>query len=197
MKLKSRLPRPALPACNNSQTIPSFFPFKAPSSKHGPLLSTSYSIGWPIANVHADVNRAILLIDRDLGFSFWLGKALDQAGYQAFPARTVSDAFTLLSDLSLNLCLLILCRSPEGADELVALLRMRNQDLRVVCLSEDGDFDHLPLGAPDAFYQKPAGRSENDLAELLRAIARVFERGGRQTIAATSSAALEPWLTGR
>ena len=35
------------------------------------------------------MDTSILLIDSDLGLLFWLGRILDHAGYQAFPARSV------------------------------------------------------------------------------------------------------------
>ncbi|HKE24889.1 MAG TPA: hypothetical protein VKB88_21150 [Bryobacteraceae bacterium] len=43
--------------------------------------------------------KAVLIIDGDLGFVFWLGKLLADAGYQALPAKGFSEANALLDEM--------------------------------------------------------------------------------------------------
>ena len=45
--------------------------------------------------------KTVLVIDSDLGFVFWLGRGLDQAGYPSFPAKSVPNAKTLLNELKI------------------------------------------------------------------------------------------------
>ena len=40
--------------------------------------------------------RSILIVDSDLGFVFWLGRALHDAGYEALPAKDVPEATAII-----------------------------------------------------------------------------------------------------
>ena len=59
-------------------------------------------------------SKTILITDRDLGFVFWLGQLLDDAGYQALPARSSVDAIALQNQFHLKIDLLILNPSLVG-----------------------------------------------------------------------------------
>lgn len=123
-----------------------------------------------------EVNTAVLLIDSDLGFSFWLGKALDQAGYKAFPARNEADADVLLAEIPIDLRVLILGDAPAGVEDLAARWRKRCGNLRIVHLLEAGaESGALPRGI-DAELSKPSSRDEQELLELLLALDRCMAR---------------------
>src|SRR5689334_22613800 len=73
----------------------------------------------------------IILVDSDLGFAFWLGRALDGDGYNAFPARSGSSALELLSSIDTVPSLIILGSiEPGSADHFVARCRTLNSELR-------------------------------------------------------------------
>ena len=132
------------------------------------------SIGLRIAEAEKRlVKTAILLVDSDLGFLFWLGRTLDMAGYEAFPARSIADAETLLSKLHLTVALLVLNFSLPGAATLVATLRGACKPLRVISLVGSGE---EPPNGPgvDAVCQKPAVIDENAKAEWLETVRRVL-----------------------
>jgi DNA-binding response OmpR family regulator len=118
------------------------------------------------------VDRTILLIDTDLGFLFWLGTTLDQAGFDAFPARTVPDAITLLVQLHLGVGMLILNFGLPGADEFVANMRQWNNRLKVISLVSQGEWRDAP-GA-DAVCYKPVRITDQARAELLHIIQKTF-----------------------
>jgi DNA-binding response OmpR family regulator len=120
-----------------------------------------------------NVNTPVLVIDNDLEFAFWLARALDCAGYQAFPANTLQDASILLSEIPLNLGLLVLTGTPSEADPFLARLRRQHRDLRVVSLLEDDEADD-PAFLVDTHIQKPTGRTQYDLAEILAVIDRML-----------------------
>ena len=111
-------------------------------------------------------NTAIIIMDNDLGFAFWLGRALDHAGYRALPARSVTDAAAVLAEVDMNLRLLILGGPQAGAEGLVALCRQKHRDVRIMRLRED----NVPAdraSRTDNECRKPAGRSAGNRMELL------------------------------
>jgi DNA-binding response OmpR family regulator len=123
---------------------------------------------------------AILLVDKDLGLLFWLGRILDHAGYPAFPARNVPDAAALLAELHLTISALILDCSLPGTEGLIAGLRGSNKYLKAICLGEHGH--HACVRGVDAFCPKPVGFSERSKSEWLKAI--------REALSAKPSATL-------
>jgi len=115
------------------------------------------------------MDRTILLIERDLGHAFWLGRTLDHAGFQAFPARTIVDAATLLRELHLTVDILMLDCLLPGAWEFISTLRNSRKALKVICLN--GDRDHRCGSGTHAVRTKPVEFSEHsgtEWAEELR-----------------------------
>jgi DNA-binding response OmpR family regulator len=114
------------------------------------------------------MDGAILLIDRDLGLLFWLGHVMDQAGYQAFPARSVPDAVSLLGELHLNISVLILDCSLPGTEGLITALRRSKRFLKVVCMNGDGQ--HTCVKGIDALCPKPGGFSPPAVFKWVKAL---------------------------
>ena len=67
--------------------------------------------------------RTVLILDTEVAFAFWLGQALIQAGYDAFPANSCEDATELLSRLNVGIDLLVLNFRLGGARDFAAALR--------------------------------------------------------------------------
>ncbi len=118
------------------------------------------------------MNRTVLIVGPDLGFVFWLGRALDEAGYEAFPARTVDAAAETVSDFHLNPGLVILTASMQGSDELIAELRRSQQHLRVLYLAEAAN--NATHFIADRVYPRPAEMTEKAKAELLEAVSTIL-----------------------
>jgi DNA-binding NtrC family response regulator len=121
------------------------------------------------------MNPAILVVDCDLGFVFWLGQILDRAGYEAFPARSVPDALKLITELHLSVSLMIVDYSLSGAANLIATMRRAQKSLKIMALVED-DSGPTPPEA-DAQYRKP--RKINEVpteAEMLHIIRRLLSK---------------------
>ena len=114
------------------------------------------------------MSAAILLVDTDLGFLFWLGSALDAAGYEAFPARSVPDAIALLADLHLTVELIIINFALAGAANFVRAMRQASRRLKIVSLSDPESSD-LEFG-PDAVFAKPAGVTQQATADLVQIV---------------------------
>ena len=99
--------------------------------------------------------KTVLIVDADLGFAFWLGHGLDEAGYHAFPARSVADAVALPNELKTAVELLIVDPGIPGAASLVENFRQFNPAMRVVGLRSDRP--HAPASLPgvDLWCRKP------------------------------------------
>jgi hypothetical protein len=121
-----------------------------------------------------DVQSDIIVIDDDLGFVFWLGHSFDQAGYRAFPARNVSDAMALASDLDIEPALVIIGGAQQGAVALVNRWRKKFNDLQVIWLEEGIGTRGRHLAEGDWACRRPSFKTAEDSAELLLAIDRAL-----------------------
>src|SRR5215472_5695366 len=82
----------------------------------------------------------VLIVDTDLGLVFWLGQALDAAGYETYPAKGVTEAVSLLAELKLRIDVLIVRHDLEGAETFASELRWsQGGHLKTVALLEDAD----------------------------------------------------------
>jgi hypothetical protein len=119
------------------------------------------------------VKTPVVVIDKDLGFAFWLTKALDSAGYLAYPAKDVQDAGTLLSEIPLVPGLLILAGGPDEADSFIARVRRWYKDVRIISLVDE-EAANEPDFRVDLQLPRPTAKTEQDLAELLVVIDRMM-----------------------
>ena len=105
----------------------------------------------------------ILLVDSDLGFTFWLGQLLDQAGYEAFPAKNVADAIQLLDQLKFQIHLLVLNPALEGAASFAAVLRHSQPHIKIVAVHDPGvrvNWPEMDASHPKTFHTDDEARSE-------------------------------------
>lgn len=103
---------------------------------------------------------------------FWLGHVLDHAGFQAFPAKSVPDAASLLAELHLTISVLIVDCCLPGAEDLITNLRRSKRFLKVICLG--GDTPHTCARGVDAVCRRPDGFSERSKARWVRAVREVL-----------------------
>jgi hypothetical protein len=81
--------------------------------------------------------RTVLVVDKDLGFVFWLGRALDAMHYYAVPAKSVPDAALLIMQLDLKVDLLMINLELSGGADFISALHRSRQDIRVIGIVED------------------------------------------------------------
>lgn len=79
----------------------------------------------------------ILILDKDLGFSFWLGLALNTPNCRAFPAKSVRDATALIAHYRLKIDFLIVNPAVPGSAEFTRALRRDQKHLRVATLAPE------------------------------------------------------------
>src|SRR5260370_6183096 len=69
----------------------------------GRLRTVTIASTVTIPSTEVTPTRTVLIVDRELGFVFWLSQALDEAGYRAFPAKSIPDANNLLLELNIEI----------------------------------------------------------------------------------------------
>jgi hypothetical protein len=129
---------------------------------------------------HSDVKErigapAILIVDDDLGFSWWVGALLSQAGYYTVPAMSARQAASLIRKLNLEVELAFLNPRLEGVPELAAQLGAARAALKIVLIRESGDVTPVSIRA-DATVERPEGSEEPSRQEWLRKLKRLVEQ---------------------
>jgi hypothetical protein len=118
--------------------------------------------------------RTVLIVDDDLNFVFWLGNALDGAGFEAFPAKSVPDAIELLSQITVVIDLLIVNAALQGvADFVRCVCRI---PARVIAIVEPSRTPPAPIAGADLTILKPKTGDERWKSELLDLVRGMFAR---------------------
>lgn len=81
----------------------------------------------------------VLVIDADLGFSFWLGQSLDAAGHNALPVRSASAAWELIRNHRLTIDVVVIDPLIPHAPSFLADLRRCCPNLKVVTAIPEHD----------------------------------------------------------
>ena len=79
----------------------------------------------------------ILILDNDLGFSFWLGQSLTAPHCRALPAKSVAEAIALIGQFKLRIDFLIMNPAVPGASDFTRALRKEQRHLRVATLTPE------------------------------------------------------------
>lgn len=77
----------------------------------------------------------ILILDNDLGFTFWLGQILSAPHCTALPAFNVAEASELIEHFNLKIDFLIMNPAIPGAEEFTCALRKEQGQMRVAKLT--------------------------------------------------------------
>ena len=124
--------------------------------------------------MHKTQVRTVLIVDRELGFVFWLGQALDRAGYEALPAKSCEDATALLNQLNVGIDLLIVGSSTAGARAFSVALRRSQRDLKVIVAVGDPEEPSTAFPGADASMLKFSYLDETSKVEWLETIEAVL-----------------------
>ena len=111
--------------------------------------------------------KTILIVDRDLGFVFWLGQVLDAAGFVAVPAKGIAEAAEVVDLLRLPVSVLIAPAGEHGLGKFVERLRFTSPDLQVIALTGEPDPAWITPLAGAVRKRKPLYRDEVTKAEWL------------------------------
>jgi DNA-binding NtrC family response regulator len=110
--------------------------------------------------------KSILIVDDDLDFLFWLGRALTRIGCVAVPARTISDAFVLLANVSVDVDVLMFNPAFPDAVRLIDVLRRYHPNTKVLAFVTKGS----TLEGADASMPKPCLRDHPTKLRWLRTL---------------------------
>ena len=102
-----------------------------------------------------EIMKTVVIIDRDLGFVFWLGRVLGDAGYQVLPSKGFAEASPLLSELNTEIDLLVVNPSLVGAADFVSALRRSWPDARILAAIGDQDQQAGQVQNADIIVRRP------------------------------------------
>ena len=122
--------------------------------------------------------KTIVIIDDDLGFVFWLGRVLGDAGYQVLPAKGFSEASALLSELNTEIDLLIANPSLAGAVDFVNALRRSRPNAKILAVLSEKDQEAGQIQNADITARKPLQADAAAATLWLKMVEQVLERQG-------------------
>ena len=121
--------------------------------------------------------KNVLIVDKDLGFVFWLADVLIRAGYQPWAAFSPAEARALLAERKplRRLDLLIVRGTLPGVSDLIAHFRETQQHLKVMAL---GPEDRALTGV-NVWHPVPGRSDDSAKQEWVRAIKDMASRQHR------------------
>ncbi|MEO8592847.1 MAG: hypothetical protein ABI759_05970 [Candidatus Solibacter sp.] len=114
--------------------------------------------------------KTVLIVTDDLGFAYWLGQTLDQARYEAWPARSVAAAELLLAELQLAVDLLVVAASMPGASTLMTYLGAFKNDFKVIAVCDEEAHALEQLAMVSVVRRKPRTVDSSVKREWVRLI---------------------------
>jgi DNA-binding NtrC family response regulator len=110
----------------------------------------------------------VLILDDDLGSAMWLGRVLNEAGFQALPASRSEEALMIVCDEHFPpIDLVIANLTVEGSRKLVDRLVALNRGLKVIGIGGSS-------AGVDARVQRPRGKTAPQGARYVKTISRVL-----------------------
>jgi DNA-binding response OmpR family regulator len=74
----------------------------------------------------------VLIVDENLGFIFWLGDIVTEAGYICIPALNSMQAISLVRELKVEIDLLIVNPALPGVSEMIQTLKNAQHSFQIV-----------------------------------------------------------------
>ena len=120
--------------------------------------------------------NSILIVDGDLGFVVWLGRALYEAGYQSLPATSGADAIARMDQFEAAIALLIVSPSVPDLSQLIRRMSLTHRQFPIIVATEIAETPKpLPLDLrPSVFFPKPSVPNEKSKQDWLELIHHVF-----------------------
>jgi DNA-binding NtrC family response regulator len=120
------------------------------------------------------IKPTALIVDDDLGFVWWLGELLHEAGYGAIPATRAVDAIPLVKSLKIKIDLAFVNPSLPGAERMIEHLAAEGP-IKVVVISEGSELSAGRIRA-HAILERPSGWEVFSRQEWLRKLRRILRR---------------------
>jgi len=140
------------------------------------LTSAARLIHYKGVKFVAEMVKSVLIVDEDLGFVFWLGRLLNDAGFQVWPARSSADAAELLRELNTDIDLLIINPNSRGAQDFIEERRRAGSVKTIAIQTPDEETASLPgIDADLVKPRQPDELSEFEWVTLVRRLLRERE----------------------
>jgi ActR/RegA family two-component response regulator len=109
-----------------------------------------------------------LVLDDDLGFCMWLGRALNDAGIRTLPACTSEEAMAIAADFRYRIDVVIVNLRLQGCDKVLA----QNRGAKVIAIGAAGKL------AVDGRIQRPRGKTLPPPDRYVKTVTAVLHAGG-------------------
>ena len=117
--------------------------------------------------------QIVLIVDEDLGFVWWLGQLLAEAGHQAVPALDTRQAASHIRQFNVGVDVVIVHPGTAGAANLLRTLNRTNKQLRIIAIRNPGD-DASATGPAHAVLERPSGWEPISREEWLRKVRKAL-----------------------
>jgi hypothetical protein len=118
----------------------------------------------------------VLLVDSDLSFAFWIGRALDAAGYNAVPARDLRAATELIQEHRILVDILVIDPGLSNALPFLLLLRQTRPALQAIA-ALSGETEELGSVTDfDVVNRKPRCYTRDALIEWINLVDATAQR---------------------
>ena len=121
--------------------------------------------------------HAVLIVNQDVGFLFWLAELFGEIGYQAFPALNCSQALAVVRSLDLTPDLVFIDPDLSGVPRLLESLEKQGAPLRIVVTGDDSVLRAAGVRY-DAVLGPTKGSEPVSRADWLRKIRRLVAQFG-------------------
>ena len=120
---------------------------------------------------------AILIIDEDVGFLWWLGELFHEAGYQTIPSLNCSEALSLARNVKGGIDLVLVHPGIRGVRRLITALSGIHTP-KVILLQDSSTVESIPGVQAAAILQRPAGSDTVSRQEWRQRINSVLQQIG-------------------
>jgi hypothetical protein len=120
----------------------------------------------------------VLIVDRDLGFVFWIGEIFNEVGCHAVPALDCTEAISITKELNLRIDLVVVNPQLPGVADMVRTLQ--SPSLKIIAI-RDRRVQAIRTFPVDAILERPSGSepiSRERWLDRVRKILRDFHLMG-------------------
>ncbi len=120
----------------------------------------------------------VLIVDRDLGFLFWLGALFSEIGCNVVPAFDCAQAAAMVNRLKLKIDVALVSSEMPGAAAMKCALSAAGRMLKIVAIRERAEATEA--FEADAILTRPSAGQQVSRQEWLERIGELF--GGVQDL---------------
>ena len=98
----------------------------------------------------------VWIVDDDLGFVWWLGELLSEAGCRALPALSCDQALSLMKEVKVGIDLLVVNPQLPEVAGMLRIFRCANANLKVVAIGKASRAVTAAI-RPLTYLERPSG----------------------------------------